>query len=118
MELHKSERCHSANDELRDFLRQAEDLANETGMIREGDVSALSMRLSNCVPEVGDASRGETLDSGLRIEIAEYVKNLRALQSTLEKVHSVILIRKLQMEAAKRRLDKLPAWTNARNPIT
>jgi hypothetical protein len=118
METQTSERCHFANEELRDFLRQAENLASETTTIREEDVCELSMHLISRAPEIGDASRGETLDAGLRMEIGEYVKNLRALQTTLEMVHSAVIARKLRMEKAKRRLGAFPEWPSAHYQTT
>jgi len=103
----------SANQELRDFLRRVENLANGNGTITEGDLKTLSQRLSNLAPEIGDASHSETLDAGLRIEVAEYVKNLRALQIALEKVRCIMLARKLLLESAKRHLVGLQGWVNA-----
>src|SRR5579863_675693 len=94
----KHERFLSANQELRDFLRGVENLANGTGTTTDGDLKALSQRLSNLAPEIGDASHSETLDAGLRNEVAEYVKNLRAVQIALEKVRCIMLARKLQLE--------------------
>jgi len=63
-------------------------------------------------PEIGDASRSETLDTSLQHEIAEYVKNLRALQSVLEKVRCAMLARQVQLEAAKRHMDRLQGWVD------
>src|SRR5882724_7469062 len=102
MERHKHERFLSANQELRDFLQRVEGLTSGTCSISEGDLQALSRRLSNLAPEVGDASRSETLDASLRNEVAEYVNNLRALQTALEKVRCVMLARKMQIESQKR----------------
>jgi hypothetical protein len=118
MDQQNHERFLSANQELRDFLRRVENLVNGTGSITDGDLKALSQRLSNLAPEIGDASHSETLDTGLRIEVAEYVKNLRALQSALEKVHCIMLARKFQLEAAKRHLYGLQGWVNAYNQTT
>jgi len=70
----------SANQKLRDFLRRAEGLATKSGTVTEKDLKQFSMRLMTLAPEIGDASRSETLDTSLQHEIAEYVKNLRALQ--------------------------------------
>jgi hypothetical protein len=115
---HKHERFLSANQELREFLRRVENLVKGTGSITHGDLKILSQRLSNLAPEVGDASRGETLDADLRGEVAEYVKNLRALQTALEKVGCIMLARKLQLEGAKRHLYGLQGWINAYNQTT
>ena len=118
MDEHKHERFLAANQGLRDFLHRVEKLVTGTGTITDGDLKALSQRLSNLAPEVGDASRGETLDADLRNEIAEYVKNLRALQTALEKVRCIMLARKLQLEGAKRHLYGLQGWVNAYNQTT
>jgi len=118
MDEHKHERFLAANQGLRDFLQRVEKLVTGTGTITDGDLKALSQRLSNLAPEVGDASRGETLDADLRSEIAEYVKNLRALQTALEKVRCIMLARKLQLEGAKRHLYGLQGWVNAYNQTT
>ena len=115
MKIQSNERCHFANEELRDFLRQAKVLADKSDTIREADVLALSTRIAGNAPEVGDASRGETLDAGLRVEIGEYVKNLRAVQSTLERVRCEIFAQKLQMEMVNRHLDNLPGWSYLRH---
>jgi ABC-type phosphate transport system auxiliary subunit len=118
MDQHKHERFLSANQELRDFLRRVENLVKGTGTITDGDLKGLSQRLSTLATEVGDASRSETLDSDLRNEVAEYVTNLRALQSAMEKVHCIMLGRKLQLEGAKRHLFGLQGWVNAYSQTT
>src|SRR5258708_6936663 len=99
----------SANQKLRDFLRRAEGLATKSGTVTEKDLKQFSLRLMTLAPEIGDASRSETLDTSLQHEIAEYVKNLRALQGALEKVRSAMLSRQGQLEAAKRPMNTLPA---------
>jgi len=114
----KHERFLSANQELRDFLRGVENLANGTGTTTDGDLKALSQRLSNLAPEIGDASHSETLDAGLRNEVAEYVKNLRAVQIALEKVRCIMLARKLQLEGVKRHLVGLQGWVKAYSQAT
>jgi hypothetical protein len=118
MEINKHERFLCANEELRDFLQRAEGLAKGTGSISERDLQALSQRLSTLAPEIGDASRSETLDADLRNEVAEYVRNLRALQTALEKVRCIMVARKLQIESQKRHLDGLQEWINAYNQTT
>ena len=115
MEQHKHERFLSANEELRDFLQRAEGLASGTGSINERDLKVLSQRLSTLAPEIGDASRGETLDADLQNEMAQYVNHLRALQIALEKVRCVMLTRKRQLESQTRRLYGLQGWVNAYN---
>src|SRR4029077_8997951 len=118
MNQYNHERFLSANQELRDFLRRVENLVHGTGTITDGDLKALSRRLSNLAPEIGDAAHSETLDAGLRNEVAEYVKNLRALQIALEKVRCIMLARKIQLESAKRHLVGLQGWVNAYSQTT
>src|ERR1700685_337812 len=118
MDQHKHERFLCANQGLRDFLRRVENLVKGTGTITDGDLRVLSRRLSTLAPEVGDASRSETLDADLRNEVAEYVKNLRALQTALEKVRCIMLARKLQLEGARRHLHGLQGWVNAYSQTT
>ena len=114
----KHARFAIANEDLSEFLRRVDGLAAGTASITEGDLLALSHRLSTIAPEVGDASRGETLDTALQEEIGRYVKNLRALQEALEKVRCVMLARKMQIESAKRHLHGLQSWVNAYNQTT
>jgi hypothetical protein len=118
MGSNKHERFLSANEELRDFLKRIEGLASGTCSVSERDLHALSQRLSTLAPEIGDASRGETLDTGLRNEVAEYVRNLRSLQTALEKVRCIMLARKSQIETQKRHLDGLQGWVNAYRQTT
>jgi len=61
MEHQTHARFFSANQELRDFLRRAECLAHGIGTVTEEDLKTISLRLLNLAPEVGDASRSETL---------------------------------------------------------
>lgn len=118
MEPKKHERFLAANEELRDFLRRAEGLADGTTTISPGDLKSLSLRLSNLAPEVGDASQSETLDAGLRSEVAEYVNNLRALQISLEKVRCVMLTRKMQLENERSHLEGVQDWVSAYHQTT
>lgn len=114
----KHERFAAANEELRGFLERVDGLANGTASITEGDLRAVSQRIANLSPEVGEASRGEVLDQQVQLEIAEYVRNLRALQSALEKVRCIMLARKAHLESAKRHLDSLQGWVDAYNQTT
>ena len=118
MENQTHARFLSANQELRDFLRRAEGMANKAGTVSEEDLEKISLRLMNLGPEVGDASRSETLDTGLLNEVAEYVKNLRALQSALEKVRGVIPARRARAKSDKRRTDGLQGWFDVIGEIT
>ena len=118
MERNKHEHFLSANQELRDFLGRVDGLASGTCSITEKDLQSLSQRLSSLAPEVGDASRGETLDTDLQCEIAEYVKSLRALQTALERVRCFMLARKLQIEGEKRHLEGLQGWVSAYRQTT
>ena len=118
MECLIHERFLSANQELIGFLHQVDGLTNGTSSITEKDLRCLSERISSLAPDVGDASRGETLDAGLQQEIAEYVKNLRALQTALEKVNCFMLARKMQLEDEKRHLAGLQGWVNTYRQTT
>ena len=118
MDIQKHQRFLAANEELRDFLRRAEGLSTGSLTISEGDLKSLSLRLSNLAPEVGDASHSETLDDGLRSEVAEYVNNLRALQVSLEKVRCVMLTRKIQLEIERGHLDGMQGWVSAYHQTT
>jgi hypothetical protein len=105
-------RFQSANQKLRDFLRRAEGLASKSGTVTERDLKQFSLRFITLAPEIGDASRSATLDTSLQQEIAEYVKNLRALQGALEKVRCVMLARQVQLGAAKGRMNRLQGWVD------
>jgi hypothetical protein len=109
----KHERFTAANEELRGFLRRVDGLANGTQSVSEGDLRSVSRRIANLGPEVGDASRGATLDQPLQEEIAEYVRNLRALQAALERVRCIMLARKVQLESAKRHVEGVKGWVDA-----
>lgn len=113
MELRKHERFIAANQQLRKFLQQAEGLANGSAAVTEGEVKTILVHLLNFAPAVGDASRSETLDARLREEMAEYIKNLRALQQAVERICRVMLCRRAQLEATKRNLDGLQGWIHA-----
>jgi hypothetical protein len=118
MENPRHARFAVANQELSEFLRRVDGLANGTESITERDLQSLSRRLSTLAPEVGDASRGATLDETLQNEIATYVKNLRALQIALERVRCIMLARKMQLDGAKRHLHGLQGWVNAYHQTT
>src|ERR1700686_4911241 len=70
MEIQTHARFLAANQELRDFLRRVVCLANGAGKATDDDVEKISLRLMNLAPEVGDASRSETLDTCLLSEVA------------------------------------------------
>ena len=84
------DRLTDANRELRDLLLRAIRLANEDGRATEPELMAVAAHLLPLAPEIGDASRGETLDADSRDEIAEFVRTFRALQQAVEKVRGVI----------------------------
>ena len=109
----KHERFVAANDELRGFLHRVDGLVGGTESVTEGDLRSVSQRIANLAPEVGDASRGASLDRQLQQEIAEYVRNLRALQDALERVRCVMLARKVQIESAKRHVEGVKGWVDA-----
>jgi hypothetical protein len=118
MENQTHARFLSANQKLRDFLRRAESLATKSGTMTERELKQFSLRQMAIAPEIGDASRGETLDTSLQQEIAEYVKNLRALQGALEKVRCVMQTRRVQLEAKKRRTEGPPGCADLRMQST
>lgn len=108
----------SANQVLRDFLRRVECLANGTITMSEDDLQKGAERLFNLAPEIGDASRSETLNAALQGEIKEYVRNFRALQGALEKVRCIMLARRALFEPAKRHIDGLQSWVDAHDQTT
>ena len=114
MEQHKHERFLSANEELRGLMRQAESAANGTNPSSWGDFQALSNRLSLRACSIGEASRVETLDADLRIRIAEYVRNFRAVQAALETVRRVMLGRQMQFQTTRQNFDGLQGYVNGR----
>ena len=118
MENQTHSRFFSANQELRDFLRRAEVLVKKRGTVSDEELETISQCLLNLSPGVGDASRGETLDTGLQCEIAEYVKNLKAFLGALEKVRSINLARREQLKAAKGQTVGLHGWVHVRPQTT
>jgi hypothetical protein len=111
------DRFIAANQQLRDLLRRAAGFANGNGASTERDLMTVLGRLLALKPEIGDASRGETLDAQLRDEIAEYVKNFRALQRTVEKIRNVMLARRMQLETATRDIDGLLGWARTNQQV-
>jgi hypothetical protein len=105
MASQKRERFAAANEELRAFVRRMDNLANGVSTASERDLEILTQRLGNLAAEVGEADRGEALDTSLQGEIAEYVKNFRSLQTALERVRCIVLARKMKVESSKRRLN-------------
>jgi hypothetical protein len=112
------ERFTTANQELGEFLRKVDGLVNGSDSINEEDLLFLSKRLSTLAPEVENTPPLETRAEPLPGEVAEYVKNLRALQLALETVRCVMLARKVQLENAKRHLHGLQGWVNAYQQTT
>ena len=118
METQTHERFAIANRELSEFLQRVDGVASGKESITESDLQSLSQRLQTLDPEVGDASRGATLDQFLQNEIDKYVKSLRALQTALEKVRCMMLTRKFQLEGSKGHLHGVQARINAYHQIT
>jgi hypothetical protein len=118
MENQTHERFFSANQELRDFLRRAEVLVKKLGTVSDEELETISQCLLNLSPAVGDASRSETLDTGLQGEIAEYVKNLKAFLGALERVRSMKLARRAQLKAANGQTGGLRGWIHVRPQTT
>ena len=118
MDRQKHERFLAANQELREFLGRADGLTSGACSITECELKGLSRRLSTLAPEVGDVSRSETLSADWPEEVAQYVNNLRALRIALEKVRSVMLARKTQIEAQRRHFAGLQSWVKAYQQTT
>jgi hypothetical protein len=112
------ERFIDTNQELVDFLRKVDGLANGLDSITETDLLSLSKRLADLAPEMEKTPLLKTRAEAPPSEIAEYVKNLRALQLALETVRCVMLARKVQLENAKRHLHGLQGWVNAYQQTT
>jgi hypothetical protein len=106
------DRFTAANQELRELLRRAARFASGSSMATERDLMTALVRLLALKPEIGDASRGVILDTQLRDEIAEYVKNFRALQQTVEKIREVMLARRVQFETATPDIEALLGWAH------
>ena len=100
----------AGNQELREILRRAEKLEKVPGTTNDRNLMKIGIRLLNQTPEIGDASRCETLDRALLDEVAEYVKNLLALQKVIETFRSAPVDRRAPTEAAKGLIDGLNGW--------
>jgi len=118
MENQTHGRFSLANQELRDFLRRAEVLVRKRGTVSDEELQTISQCLLNLSPGVGDASRSETLDTGLQGEIAEYVRNLKAFLGALEKVRSIKLARRAQLKAPNGQTSGLHGWIHVRPQST
>jgi hypothetical protein len=112
------QRFAAANQELSEFLRKVDGLANGTELITEHDLQSLSQRLSDLAPEVADGLKAQASAHGQQDELLEYIGNLRTLQTSLETVYCVMLARKVQLDGAKRHLHGLQGWVNAYNQTT
>jgi hypothetical protein len=104
------DRFIAGNQELREILRRAEGLENLDGRVSEQDVKVIGARLLNVTPEVGDASRTETLDACLLTEVAEYVTNLRSLQRAIEKINCSPFDRRVLSESQTNHPEGLQEW--------
>jgi hypothetical protein len=113
MPADRHNRLLSANCELRSFLERVDALVHGTGDVDAIELRALGRLLEVMAPEIGEASRGPSVDAVLQALIREYTDNLRALQTSLDQVSCVMLARRAQIEAAQQHLDGLQGWTNA-----
>jgi hypothetical protein len=111
------ERFLSANKELRGILRRTEGAAKGACKVTDADFQTLSRRLSNCDFSIGEASRAETLDAELRSELAEYIRNFRAIQQALEKVRVLTLARRMRLETTKPHFVELSRRAN-KHPLS
>jgi hypothetical protein len=104
------DRFIAGNRELREILRRAEGLENADCRVTEEDLKIIRDRLLNVTPEIGEASRSVTLDADLQDQVAEYVKNLRALLHVMEKIRCNPGDRRVPSEAENRRINDLRVW--------
>jgi hypothetical protein len=118
MEKQTHPRFLSANQELRSALQRLESVANGTETVTDKDLNNISVRLMTVAPQVGDASRSETLDGDLQYEVAEYVKNIGALQGAMKKVCCVRMATRVHIDAEKRSADGLPNWIDGHEQAT
>ena len=109
MKSERQQRFRSANRELDDFLERARALLHGTGDLNAADLQALSKLLQTLAPEIGEAS----LDATLSEIISEYKTNLQNVQAALEQVRGLMLVRRAQLDAAKRHMDAFQGWVSA-----
>jgi hypothetical protein len=118
MDTQRQEQFVVANRELCLFLQRVDGLAHGTESVTEEDMLSLSRRLSTITPQVGDILASQANDEGQPNEIAEYIKNLRALQTALETVRVIMLAQKVHLDGARRHLQGLQGWVNAYQQTT
>jgi hypothetical protein len=112
MQCLEEEKMHprslSANQELRCFLQCLESVADGTRTVTDQDLDNISLRLMTLAPQIGDASRSETLDTTLQNEVAEYVKNIGALQGVMKKVRCAMTATRAHQETKNQNMGALP----------
>jgi hypothetical protein len=118
MEILNHERFVAGNNELREILGRAERLENRTGGGSREELTIIQAHLLAGTPEIGDASRSETLDAPLLDEVAEYVRNLRALQHVIEKIRVAMADRRVASIAAKHHSHGLRGWIHGSRQTT
>jgi len=107
------DRLLSANRELGSFLQRVDELVHGTSNIDAGELRAVSRLLESMAPEIGETSPAVSLDSGLQMQIQDYIGNLRALQTSLEQVRCVMFARLAQIDAARQHMNGLQSWADA-----
>jgi hypothetical protein len=112
MELHKHEQFIAANRKLMEFRRRVEAFANDSSTVTETELETIMERLLDLTPKVGDASRSEALDRQLLDGIAEYVRNFRAVQQAVEKIHRNAMGRNAELEVANGHLGRMEGWNH------
>ena len=103
----------SANRELRNFLERVDALTQDAADVDASDLRALHRLVDAMAPEICKPSIGDIADAALQSQIQEYRRNLRALQTSLEQVRSVMLARRAQIEIAREHVDHFQNWADA-----
>lgn len=102
-----------ANRELQEFLKRAEGLVQGRGEIVGDDLRSIGRLLEATTPELGELSRQLANNAEMQALIQEYTSNLRCLQTSLEQIRCVMLARRAQLDAERRRLNRLHGWADA-----
>ena len=107
------DRFLSANRELRNFLEKVDALVHGTSDVGPGELRAIGRLLETLAPEIVEASPAVSADAALHAQIQEYIRNLQALQASLEQVRCVMFARLAQIEAARQHMAGLHGWSHA-----
>ena len=107
-----------ANREVQVFLKRVEDLVQGRGDIGGDDLRRIGRLLQSMAPELGELSREVSTNAGMQAPIREYASNLRALQTSFERIRCVMLARRVQLDAERQRLNQLHRWADAYRQTT